>query len=101
MSGTEGLSEIGAAVAAPPPESATAMAASQDSALNLRDGEFAPSAMGTGLSECCAAVAAASRHSAAVTVPSRDGAVTAAASQDSVVVTAALCVIVLWLQQHC
>ena len=80
-SGTEGLSEICAAVAAPRRDSATAAAASRDSALNLGDGEYAHSARGTGLSRFDVAVATAFHDSATVTAPPRDSATAAAASQ--------------------
>ena len=83
-SGTEGLSEICAAVAAPRRDSATAAAASRDSALNLGDGEYAHSARGTGLSRFDATVATAFHDSATVTAPPRDSATAAAASQAAV-----------------
>ena len=62
------------------------MAASQDSASNLGDGECAPSPTGTGLSELVA-----SYDGAAIAAPLHDSAMAAAAAHDSAVVTAALC----------
>ena len=80
--GTEGPSEIHAAVSAPPHHIAMAAAASQDSALNLGDGEYPPSALGTGLSRFDATMAAASHESAAVAAAAapHDSATAAAAS---------------------
>ena len=74
--GTEGLSEIRAAVSAPPRHSATAAAAS-----HLGDGEYSPSAMGTGLSRFGATIAAASCNPTVVAALPRDSAAASAASQ--------------------
>ncbi len=89
-SGTEGQSEIGAAVAAAPSDTVGFGTALSDSSSDLGGGECAPSATGTGLSEIGAVVAAASHDSAAVTAPSGDSATAAAASQDGAVAAAAL-----------
>jgi len=80
-SGPEGPSEIRAAVSAPPGHSAMAAAASQESALNLGDGEYAPSAMGTRLCRFGATIVAASQKIAEVAAAPRDSATAAAASQ--------------------
>mgnify|MGYP006162648989 CR=1 FL=1 len=89
-SGSVGLTEIGAAVAAAPCDSVLFGMTPRDSSSNLGEGECSPSATGTGLSEFGAAIAAASHDSAAVTAPSCDSAIAAAASQDSAVVAATL-----------
>ena len=89
-SGSVGLTEIGAAVAAAPCDSVLFGMTPRDTSSNSGEGECSPSASGTGLSEFGAAIAAASRDSTAATAPSRDRAIAAAASQDSDVVAASL-----------
>ena len=89
-SGTEGQSDIGAAVAAAPRDTVGFRTALSDRSSDLGGGECAPSATDTGLSEIGAVAAAASHDSAAVTAPSGDSATAAAASQDGAVAAAAL-----------
>ena len=65
-SGTEGLSEIGAAVTADARDSVAFRTAPCDSFSDLDEGECVPSATGTGLSEIGTAVVAASHASTSV-----------------------------------